>query len=222
MLGGLLSGILGYFSQEETNDANVMLNRENRYHQEHLANTQYQRAVADMKAAGLNPALMFKNAAPSAVPSTNPATVQSEFGSAVTSAQQIGSVLASIEKIGAEVGLIDAQKKNVEAQTITEIAKPDSVKAMTALYGANTAKAVAETVTEGFRAKTEAEKPGELISRSYGNYASAGAAHDRGYRDRAEATQLERFGSGYLGREVGSGHNIGRYLQQELQRLFQR
>lgn len=228
-VGGSLGPLLGYIGQEETNDTNVMLNRENRFFQAEMANTQYQRAVSDMRAAGLNPALMFKNAAPSAVPSTNPATVQSELGSAVTSAQQVGSLFAGLEKIAAETGLIEAQKKNVEAQTITEIAKPESVKAMTALYGANTAKAVAETVTESFRpaqvraqTATEAVRPGEVISSMLHHDASAAAVRERGYKDRVDAQLKETFGSGYLGREAGSIASMARAVEDAVRRALGR
>jgi len=224
-VGSVLGPVLGYMGQEAANDANVMLSRENRYHAEELANTQYQRAVSDMKAAGLNPALMFKQAAPSAVPNTSPAQVQSELGAGVTSAAQLGNLLATVEKTGAELGLIKAQEKNVQAQTVTEIAKPKNVEALTQLYGASSAKAIMESITEAERPSfvraqtaTEAVRPGEVISKMLHHDASAAALRERGRRDRVEADISETVGHGHAGREIGSFLSMTRALGDALQR----
>jgi hypothetical protein len=210
-VGSLLGPVLGYIGQEDTNDANVMLNRENRYWQEDMANTQYQRAVSDMRAAGLNPALMFKNAGPSVVPNVQPAQVQSEMGAAVSSAAQLSSAFATVEKIGAELGLIKAQEKNVQAQTVTEMAKPKNVEALTQLYGANTAKTIAETITETERPKLVRAQTGQSQSSAYANYAAGAASYEKAARDRVEADigrQIYRnrneFGQGFLGDQANS------------------
>ena len=218
MLGGLLSGagallgpVLGYIGQEETNDTNTMLNRENRYWQEEMSNTQYQRAVSDMRKAGLNPALMFKNAGPAPTPNTQAAQQQSELGAAVASAAQLSSAFATVEKIGAELGLIQAQEKNVQAQTVTEMAKPKNVEALTQLYGANTAKSIAETITETQRPALVRSQTAQSDSSAYSNYASGASSYEKAARDRVEADigrQTYRFrgdfGQGLLGDQANS------------------
>ena len=59
LFGDILGGALGFIGSERTNKANKKAAREQMAFQERMANTTYQRAVADMKAAGLNPMLAY-------------------------------------------------------------------------------------------------------------------------------------------------------------------
>lgn len=215
-VGSVLGPVLGFLGQEASNDANVMLARENRYHAEELSNTQYQRAVSDMRAAGLNPALMFKNAGPAPTPVTQAAQTQSEMGAAVASAAQLSSAFATVEKIGAELGLIDAQEKNIKAQTITEMAKEKNVKALTDLYGANTAKSIMETITESHRPGLVQAQTGQSQASAFANYAAGGRDLDTGEKTRVETGQLREFGRGFLGDQANSIDALVRRLFDSL------
>ena len=72
----LIPGIGDAMAQTEANKANLRESALNRRFQENMSNTAYQRAMADMKKAGLNPTLAFMQGGASS-PSGSTATVQS-------------------------------------------------------------------------------------------------------------------------------------------------
>lgn len=128
VLGGLASGAMSFIGQREANrtnrdiatHANIVSAREahrNRVWQEHMSNTSYQRAVADLNKAGLNPLLAIKGGASSpggATASAHGTQVQNELGMAVSSASQAAQVATNIKKAKEEVSNLKEMNKNIQ------------------------------------------------------------------------------------------------------------
>lgn len=79
LAGGVLEGALGYAGMEATNSANRAMAREQMAFQKKMSDTSYQRAVADLNAAGLNPMLAYGQGGASTPPG---ATAQMQNSSA--------------------------------------------------------------------------------------------------------------------------------------------
>ena len=91
----LLGGVLG-------NQANSAQADRNNDFQARMSDTAYQRAVADMKAAGLNPMLAYGQGGASS-PSGTPAQMQNVIGPAISSALET-------RRLSKEIDAVDSQK----------------------------------------------------------------------------------------------------------------
>lgn len=131
---GALSGYAQYKGQQEANDLNRELadkqmafqtaaNQKAMDFSERMSSTSWQRSVADMEAAGINPMLAFMKggaSAPTGVSSSGAsASMQNAMGPAVTSAIAAARSLAEIRNIEAQTATQEVETKYRQQQVHT-------------------------------------------------------------------------------------------------------
>lgn len=122
----LVGGVLGHSAQSNANKTNIRLAREQREWDKEMSSTAWQRAVQDMKAAGINPMLAVSQG-PASTPSTSAATVIPEDAAArgVTSAGSKAMLALQAKQLESNIKLTDANayKATQEGNTAAVTAK---------------------------------------------------------------------------------------------------
>jgi len=111
------AGGLNYVGQKDANATNMQLASNQMDFQREMSNTSYQRAVADMKKAGLSPMLAYSQGGASS-PGGATTTVQNKFSGAVQAAQAQQLQSEQIKQIQSQTMLNNSTAAKTQADTL--------------------------------------------------------------------------------------------------------
>lgn len=117
VVGSVISGGLSFLGGESQNESNQAISREQMDFQERMSSTAYQRSMRDMRKAGLNPILAYKQGGASSPSGAGIPAVNTLEGAA-SSARQISNQVADIRLKNESAKLAQSQTASAQAMRI--------------------------------------------------------------------------------------------------------
>lgn len=213
--GSVLGGSISSAGAASANSANAQLARERMSFeqaeaqkqmdfQERMSSSAYQRAMADMKTAGLNPILAYQQGGASspggAMASASAATMENALqgiGEGVTSASQAGARFMELKNLAAQTDNTKSQEALNTANS--ELSKVNAVKAAQETVTSASAQKRADAETANILAS--ADNPAAIRALMKGQETSAYAAANE---STVRAQQLEKYGPHWTGQIGGT------------------
>ncbi|AXL15253.1 DNA pilot protein [Microviridae sp.] len=125
--GSLISGLLSNKGASDQNAANSALAQRQMDFQREMSNTAYQRSMADMKAAGLNPILAYKTGG-ATTPGGASAQAVNEMEGSANSARNAAQQIAQINQVKAQTDLVKQQSKIASRDAFIKGVQADALK----------------------------------------------------------------------------------------------